>query len=105
MMSPDFDPWAEIQRLRRRPAKAANPAKPDSDLSRFSRFSPEEARHRCARCRALSVQGVETIRCLGCGFTRPALVARPSLPRPRHQSGGRERFPLVDTRRREADDG
>lgn len=105
MMSHDFDPWVEIERLRGRPAKVAKLAKPDSNLSHFSRFSHEDTHHRCARCRALSVQDVGIVRCFECGFVRPALMGRPSVSRPRRRSGAHDRLRLVEVSSKEAEDG
>lgn len=66
MMHHDFDPWAEIERLRA--AKAAKPAKAAQDFSRISNFSQGVVR-RCRRCLGLEDRGVAVLRCLECGFS------------------------------------
>lgn len=98
MIGHDFDPWAEIQRLRARPAKAANPAKPSPGFSSFSRFSQGEAAEtafdRCRRCLTLDSRNVEVLRCLACGYVH-APSGRERVARPRRGRADR-RLRLVD---------
>ena len=75
MMHHDFDPWAEIERLRLRAAKAAKPAQAAQDFSRISNFSQGAVR-RCRRCQDLESRGIAVLLCVGCGY-----VARPERQR------------------------
>lgn len=87
MIGHDFDPWAEIERLRLHPAKvakAAKPAKPAGaadDFSHFSRFSqvdpPTADGVRCRRCPTLQERGIAILRCPECGYVyRPLTTGR-----------------------------
>jgi hypothetical protein len=66
MIYHDFDPWAEIARLRLRAAKAAKPAKAGPDFSRISRFSQRV--RRCCRCLEFESRGVAVLLCVECGY-------------------------------------
>ena len=103
MIGHDFDPWAEIQRLRSRPAKAANSAKPTPGFSRFSRFSQGEAAEtafdRCQRCLTLDSRNVEVLRCLACGYVHAPTGREHGARWPRRSRVDR-RLRLVDGFRR-----
>ena len=75
MIYEDFDPWVEIERLRRRAAKAAKPAKAARDFSRISHFSQGWV-CRCRRCLDLESQGISVLLCRRCGY-----AARPKRRR------------------------
>jgi hypothetical protein len=99
MVNHDFDPWAEIQRLRCRPTKAANPAKPDPTLSRFSSISQAGSaatqEHRCSRCLGLQAQGVEILQCGTCGHHYPVPIVRLRTARNPRRVAGEPRLRLV----------
>lgn len=81
MIHHEFDPWAEIDRLRRQPAKAAKPAKAGGHFSSVSSFSTG-ARPRCRRCQSLEALGVNVLRCSECGFAARQRPWRGPLDRP-----------------------
>lgn len=82
MIRHEFDPWAEIERLRRPPAKAAKAAKAGGHFSRISSFS-WGASPRCRSCLRLEARGVRVLRCAECGHT-----ARPRPRRAPHDEAG-----------------
>ena len=95
MIHHDFDPWAEIERLRLRAAKAAKPAKAGQDFSRISHFSRGAVR-RCRRCLELESRSIAVLLCVGCGYAARSERQRVVLLSLAAESGSESPSKVVD---------